>query len=124
MASSTYPVPGAAKVAALIAAQSWWIQVGTGTTSAATAQTGLVAPSGAAVSGTHVQSTTTTTGDTVTFTGTLSVVGAITEVAVFDGSTGSGTDTMLQRHVFDTVNLGSGDAIEFTIKHQQLSAAS
>jgi len=47
----------------------------------------------------------------VTYASTL----AITEVAVFDGATGSGTDVMLQRHTFDALNVVSGMTITFTI---------
>ena len=125
--SSTYNATGAAKVAALIVAASWWVQSGTGTTAAAKTQTALVTASAAAHactngSGHGVLATTTDANDTVTFVSTTTETGAITEVGVFDASGGSGTAVMLQRHVFDAINVASGDSIEFTIKHQQVAA--
>lgn len=98
-----------------------WMEVGTDSTAAATAQTALiaaVASSRVAVSGSAgTQATTTLTNDTVQFVGVFGAgtgTGALVEAGIFNVVTTGGT--MLCRTVFSVINKGAGDSLTITWK--------
>jgi hypothetical protein len=113
---------GLAKITALIAATSFWLQWGTGNSAAQSANVvTTTSTTEARTAATVAQATTTVPNDTVQFTGTISAAAArtITEVGVFDAA-GSGSPpaggNMDWYSDFSAVNLNSGDSIAFTIK--------
>jgi hypothetical protein len=94
------------------------IQSGTGTAAAADTDTDL----GTAVGSRQASLTKTQpTADTLQFVGTVaySATAAITELGLFVDAT---SGALIQRHVFDAVNVSDGDSIEFTVKHTQDTA--
>lgn len=94
------------------------IAIGTGTNSAAAADTALQteATTGGAARGAATTSnqTTTTTGDTARWVKTFSLTAtfAITEEGLFDNNTSGGN--MLARQVFSAVNVVNGDSLQIT----------
>lgn len=94
------------------------VQSGTGTVAAAKADTAL----GTAI-GSRVASTTKSqpTADVLRIVKTIAYTAtyAVTEVGLFADAT---TGVLIQRHVFDPVNVNDGDSIEFTIEHEQAGA--
>ena len=117
-AGDVYTSIGESLVIDLMDAATWYVQSGTGTTTPAKGDTALET-----VAGPSPDETTDTqpSADTLQMVGQLDYTGtlAITEAGIFDGATGSGTDDMLQHHVFAVINVGNGDSIEFTVSHQQ-----
>lgn len=106
------------------ASVSKYIQWGTGSAAAATAN--AVTTTGTAearTTGTVAQATTTVTNDTLTVTGSITATAtrAITEVGLFDAAgtgtpaTGGNMDVYAD---FAVVNLAANDSITFTIKVQ------
>ena len=121
-----YTNAGAAAVTGYISsalASAWAFASGIGTATPTKADTALgtttgcpakARPSDANTSTT----TTTTTNDTLVMSGTIAYTSslAITELGVFaDASSG----VLLQHHVFAPINVTNGDAITFSVKHQQ-----
>ena len=115
---------GMAEVAGLIGTDTTgdvtafdYIAIGTGTTAPSATDTALVSEQQrAAATGTRV--TTTVTNDTLqlvkdafSFSGSY----AITEVGVFNASTGG---TMLSRSTFSAVNVTANDTLKVTVKIQ------
>jgi hypothetical protein len=99
-----------------------YIQIGTGTTAPAAADTALQTPTNdARVSGTVTRLTTTATNDSWQTVGTITAVGAVacTEAGTFDAA-GTGTPAtggnIYGRSTFSAVNLAIGDAIQVTAK--------
>jgi hypothetical protein len=112
---------GLARITSLLAAASWWLQWGTGTGAAATANVVTTTSTTEARSSvTTSQQTTTVTSDTLRQTATITAAGsrAITEVGSFDAA-GSGSPptggNMDMYCDFSVVNLASADAIAFQI---------
>lgn len=108
-----------AAVVGLAATAPKYIQWGTGTAAAISANT-VTTPAAptttTAVTGTIAQGTTTTTNDSAVVTGTVTAGGAlsITEVGTTTNATVA-SGTMTQYHDFAAVALVSGDSIAFTI---------
>ena len=91
---------------------------GTGAGTAAITDTTLFTESAEArTSGTSTQQTTTTTNDTYQVVGTItaSATRAITNAGLFDASSAG---NLYMKGDFATVNLSTGDAIQFTMKVQ------
>ena len=88
---------------------------GTGTTSAT--DTTLFTETGTRTSGTTTQQTTSTTNDTYQVVGTMTAGGtlAITNAGLFDAST---VGNLFVKGDFSTINLNSGDSIQFTFRTQ------
>lgn len=89
---------------------------GTGAGTAAATDTTLFTESAEArVSGTSTQVTTTTTNDSYQVVGTItaSATRAITNAGLFDAST---SGNLFLKGDFSTVNLSTGDSIQFTFK--------
>lgn len=112
---------GLARITSLLAAASWYLQWGTGSAAAATANVvTTTSTTEARTAATAAQGTTTVTNDKMTLTGTITAAGsrAITEIGVFDAAgsgsppTGGNMDFYAD---FSTINLASGDSIAFTI---------
>lgn len=99
--------------------QPQWIDMGTGTTPAAAADTVLETPGGEARTvGVMTQETTSVTDDTLQVVGTItesSGGAAITECGLFTHLT-STTGFLYLRATFDAINLLDGNSIEFTIQ--------
>lgn len=98
-----------------------WIQWGTGSNAAATANVvTTTTTTESRVSGTPSQATTTVTNDTLRVTGTVTAAGAraITEVGLFDvagtGSPPTGGNMCVYGD-FAVINLAASDSIAFTI---------
>lgn len=111
---------GLARVTSLLAAAAWWMQWGTGSGAAKTANVvTTTTTTEARASATTAQATTTVTNDKLNLTATLTAAGAraITEVGVFDAA-GTGSPptggNMDYYGDFAVINLGSGDNIAFT----------
>ena len=91
-----------------------WLGWGTGSGQGVTATDLATAAAEARTDGTPSAQTTNTTGDTYRVVGTITAGGtrAITEVGIFDASTGA----VLRMYAdFSVLNLASGDSITFTI---------
>lgn len=99
--------------------QPQWVDMGTGATPAADADTVLETPGGEARTvGVMTQETTTTTDDTLQVVGTITESdggAAITECGLFTHLT-STTGFLYLRATFDAINLLDGNSIEFTVK--------
>ncbi len=91
-----------------------WLGWGTGSGQGVTATDLATASAEARTDGTPSAQTTTTTGDTFRVVGTITATGtrAITEVGIFDASTGAALRFYAD---FSVLNLNSGDSIQFTI---------
>lgn len=94
-----------------------YVAWGTGAGTAAITDTTLFTEAGTRTAGTSTQQTTTTTNDTYQVVGTLTAGGAlaITNAGLFDAST---SGNLFVKGDFATINLASGDSIQFTIKTQ------
>lgn len=109
--------------AALLAANVMrYLQWGTGSAAAATANVvTTTSTTEARTAGTASQQTTTVTSDAFQVVGTITAAGtrAITEVGVFDAAGSGSPPTGGNMDIygdFSTVNLASGDSIAFTVK--------
>lgn len=114
---------GLARITSLLAAATFWLQWGTGTGAAATANVvTTTSTTEARSSATLSQQTTTVTNDTLRLTGTITELSAgpiaITEVGAFD-AVGSGSPptggNMDFYGSFAAVNVSLGDSIAFTM---------
>ena len=90
---------------------------GTGAGTTAATDTTLFTETGSRATGTSSQQTTSTTNDTYQVIGTLTAGGAlaITNAGTFDASSGG---NLFVKGDFSTINLASGDSIQFTTKVQ------
>lgn len=88
---------------------------GAGTTSAT--DTTLFSETGSRTAGTSTQQTTSTTNDTYQVVGTLTAGGtlAITNAGLFDAVS---SGNLFVKGDFSTINLTTGDSIQFTFKTQ------
>ena len=112
---------GLARVTSALAALDWWLQWGTGSNAAASANAvTTTSTTEDRVSATASQQTTTVTNDTLRLVATITAAStrAITEVGAFDAA-GSGSPptggNMTYYADFAVVNLLSGDSISFTL---------
>jgi hypothetical protein len=96
-----------------------FIAWGTGAGTTAAADTTLFTETGTRATGTSTQQTTSTTNDTYQVVGTLTAGGtlAITNAGTFDVVTSS-SGNLFVKGDFSTINLASGDSIQFTFKTQ------
>lgn len=94
-----------------------YVAWGTGAGTAAITDTTLFTETGTRTLGTGTQVTTTTTNDTFQVVGTMTAGGslAITNAGLFDAST---VGNLFAKGDFATINLSSGDSIQFTFKVQ------
>ena len=71
------------------------------------------------LTGTATQQTTSTTSDTLQVVGTLTAATtlAVTNAGLFDNAT-VGSGNLFAKGDFSTINLNSGDSIQFTFKVQ------
>jgi len=94
-----------------------YVAWGTGAGTTAATDTTLFVETGSRVSGTVSQVTTSTTNDTFQVVGTQTAGGAlaITNAGLFDAST---VGNLFAKGDFSTINLASGDSIQFTFKVQ------
>lgn len=102
----------------LITSANKYVGWGTGAgTAAATDTTLFTESSEARTAGTQTQQTTSVTNDTYQVVGTItaSATRAITNAGVFDASTAG---NLVLKGDFSTVNLNTGDSIQFTFKLQ------
>lgn len=112
---------GLAKVTALLQASAFWLQWGTGSAAAATANVvTTTSTTEARTSATLSQQTTTVTNDTLRLTGTITALGTptISEVGGFDavGSGGPPTGGNMDFYGdFTGLPLSIGDSIAFTV---------
>jgi len=94
-----------------------YVAWGTGAGTTALTDTTLFTETGTRIAGTSTQQTTTTTNDTYQVVGTLTAGGtlAITNAGLFDAST---SGNLFVKGDFSTINLSTGDSIQFTFKTQ------
>ena len=94
-----------------------YVAWGTGAGTTAATDTTLFTETGTRTSGTSTQQTTSVTNDTYQVVGTMTAGGtlAITNAGLFDAST---SGNLFVKGDFSTINLSSGDSIQFTIKTQ------
>lgn len=112
---------GLARITAALAALSWYLQWGTGSGAATSANVvTTTSTTEARVAASPAQGTTSVTNDKLVLTATITAAGtrAITEVGAFDAA-GSGSPptggNMSIYGDFSTINLASSDSIAFTI---------
>ena len=94
-----------------------YVAYGTGAGTTAAADTTLFTETGTRQTGTSSQVTTSVTNDTYQVVGTQTAGGtlAITNAGLFDAST---SGNLFVKGDFSTINLSSGDSIQFTFKTQ------
>jgi hypothetical protein len=94
-----------------------YVAYGTGAGTTAAADTTLFTETGTRQTGTSTQQTTSVTNDTYQVVGTQTAGGtlAITNAGLFDAST---SGNLFVKGDFSTINLSSGDSIQFTFKTQ------
>lgn len=94
-----------------------YVAWGTGAGTTAATDTTLFTETGTRVSGTQSQVTTSVTNDTYQVVGTQTAGGAlaITNAGLFDAST---SGNLFVKGDFSTINLATGDSIQFTFKTQ------
>ena len=94
-----------------------YVAWGTGAGTTAIADTTLFTETGTRQAGTSTQVTTTTTNDTYQVVATQTAGGtlAITNAGLFDALT---VGNLFAKGDFTTINLASGDSIQFTFKVQ------
>jgi hypothetical protein len=99
------------------ATQPKYVAWGTGAGTTSVTDTTLFTETGTRTSGTTTQQTTSTTNDTYQVIGTLTAGStlAITNAGLFDAST---SGNLFVKGDFTTINLSSGDSIQFTFKTQ------
>lgn len=113
---------GLARVTTALSALTFWLQWGTGSAAAATANVvTTTSTTEARVAATVTQQTTTVTNDTLQLAATITSAGArtITEVGAFDAAgTGSPPTGGNMDYYCDhgSVTLASGDSIAYTLK--------
>lgn len=112
---------GLARITSLLAAASWYLQWGTGSGAAASANVvTTTSTTEARTAAVTAQGTTTVTSDKLVLTGTITAAStrAITEVGAFDAAGSGSPPTGGNMDIygdFSVINLGSGDSIAFTI---------
>jgi hypothetical protein len=102
------------------ASQPKYVGWGTGAGTTAATDTTLFTESGSTrATGTATQQTTSTTNDTLQVVGTLTAATtlAVTNAGLFDNAT-VGSGNLFAKGDFSTINLNSGDSIQFTFKVQ------
>jgi len=114
MASDVYTSAGEGRVIDLMDTVTWYGASGTGAVAAAKGDTTLGTQVGSRVSTTDTQPAADQLQ--MVFQQDYTGAAAITEVGIFDAAS---SGVLLQRHVFDPVNVGDGDSIEFTVVHEQ-----
>ena len=94
-----------------------YVAWGTGAGTTAATDTTLFTETGTRTAGTSTQQTTSVTNDTYQVVGTQTAGGtlAITNAGLFDAST---SGNLFVKGDFSTINLSSGDSIQFTFKTQ------
>lgn len=94
-----------------------YVGYGTGAGTTGATDTTLFTETGSRATGTSSQVTTSTTNDTYQVVGTQTAGGtlAITNAGLFDAST---SGNLFVKGDFSTINLSSGDSIQFTFKTQ------
>jgi hypothetical protein len=94
-----------------------YVAYGTGAGTTAAADTTLFTETGTRQTGTSTQQTTSTTSDTYQVVGTQTAGGtlAITNAGLFDAVS---SGNLFVKGDFSTINLSSGDSIQFTFKTQ------
>jgi hypothetical protein len=94
-----------------------YVAWGTGAGTTGATDTTLFTENGSRTSGTSTQQTTSTTDDTYQVIGVNTAGGslAITNAGLFDAST---SGNLFVKGDFSTINLSSGDSIQFTFKTQ------
>ena len=94
-----------------------YVAYGTGAGTTAVADTTLFTETGTRQTGTSTQQTTTVTNDTYQVVGTQTAGGtlAITNAGLFDAVS---SGNLFVKGYFSTINLTSGDSIQFTFKTQ------
>jgi hypothetical protein len=99
------------------ATQPKYVAWGTGAGTTGATDTTLFTETGTRVSGTTSQVTTSTTNDTLQVVGTQTAGStlAITNAGLFDAST---SGNLFAKGDFSTINLNTGDSIQFTFKVQ------
>ena len=99
------------------ATQPKYVAWGTGAGTTAATDTTLFTETGTRVAGTTTQQTTSTTNDTYQVIGTQTAGStlAITNAGLFDALT---VGNLFVKGDFSTINLTSGDSIQFTVKTQ------
>jgi hypothetical protein len=99
------------------ATQPKYVAFGTGAGTTAITDTTLFSETGSRATGTATQVTTTTTNDTYQVVGTLTAGGtlAITNAGLFDAVS---SGNLFVKGDFSTINLSTGDSIQFTFKTQ------
>src|SRR5512139_1132449 len=113
---------GLARITSLLAAASWYLQWGTGSAAAASANVvATTSTTEARTLASAAQGTTTVTNDKMVLTGTITAAGAraITEVGAFDAAGAASPPTGGLMDVygdFSVINLATSDSIAFTIK--------
>lgn len=92
-----------------------YVGMGTGAGTAAITDTTLFTEVETRATGTSTQQTTTVTNDTYQVVGTVTATAsrAVTNAGLFDAST---SGNLYMKGDFSTVNLASGDSIQFTMK--------
>lgn len=112
---------GLARITALCIATTWWLQWGTGTGAAKSANVvTTTTTTEARSSATPTQGTTTVTNDKLVLAATITALGtrAITEVGAFDAVGSSSPPTGGNMDIygdFTVINLATSDSIAFTI---------
>lgn len=112
---------GLERITSLLIAASWYLQWGTGSGAAASANVvTTTSTTEARTSAVAAQGTTTVTNDKMVLTGTIVAAGtrAITEVGAFDAAGSGSPPTGGNMDIygdFSTINLSVGDSIAFTI---------
>lgn len=112
---------GLARITSLLAAASWYLQWGTGSGAAASANVvTTTSTTEARTTAVTAQGTTTVTNDKMVLTGTITAAAtrAITEVGAFDAAGSGSPPTGGNMDIygdFSVINLGSGDSIAFTV---------
>jgi len=95
------------------------IAIGTGTTTAAATQAGLISEVARSALDSTTIVTTTVTNDTIQYIATFSTgvgTGAITEAGIFNDGNPSLPELMLCRTVFSVINKGANDTLVITWK--------
>ena len=94
-----------------------YVAYGTGAGTTAAADTTLFTETGTRVLGTSTQQTTSVTNDTYQVVGTQTAGGtlSITNAGLFDAVS---SGNLFVKGDFSTINLSSGDSIQFTFKTQ------
>lgn len=94
-----------------------YVAWGTGAGTTAATDTTLFSETGSRTAGTSTQQTTSTTNDTYQVVGTLTAGGslAITNAGLFDAVS---SGNLFVKGDFSTINLTTGDSIQFTFKTQ------